>query len=322
MALDPWLHRTSAAAGQQNTPARALQSYASPPQQSGEGPRRSARLQEQAAGGAGPSTGPATAAAAAAAAVEGDPRTPPPDASLLRGTWRRLWDSHASRGAKVLVYRLQHAYLPCGLYRAGKGIRPRVTTGCGGLGAHCPRPACGPPGLRAWASLTHIFLECPAYAQARAWLQQLWACVAPQAAAPPVTDAAFMLGDDMGVWASGPRGAGALLWSTLRATFLYAVWCAYWSREPAKQTSEHVVREVVSELRRVMQLRFTAATLTPETLSALPTQLLTAQLKAAKLEHFVAIWTAGGAFCEVEEVQGGSPKLNLRLTLASPVQAP
>ncbi|PNW79993.1 hypothetical protein CHLRE_08g373436v5 [Chlamydomonas reinhardtii] len=104
------------------------------------------------------------------------------------------------------------------------------------------------------------------------------------------------------------RGAGALLWSTLRATFLYAVWCAYWSREPAKQTSEHMVREVVSErekkkLRRVMQLCFTAATLTPETLSALPTQLLTAQLKAAKLEHFVAIWTAGGALCEVEEVQ-------------------
>ncbi|PNW71029.1 hypothetical protein CHLRE_17g743447v5 [Chlamydomonas reinhardtii] len=157
---------------------------------------------------------------------------------------------------------------------------------------------------------------------ARTWLQQLWACVAPQAAAPPVTDVGFMLGDRMGMWASGPRGAGALLWSTLRATFLYAVWCAYWSREPAKQTSELVVREVVSELRRVMQLRFTAATLTPETLSALPTQLLTAQLKAAKLEHFVAIWTAGGALCEVEEVQGGSPKLHLRLTLASPVQAP
>ncbi|PNW82387.1 hypothetical protein CHLRE_06g278273v5 [Chlamydomonas reinhardtii] len=88
VALDPWLHRTSAAAGQQNTPARELQSYASPSQQSGEGPRRSARLQEQAAGGAGPSTGPATAAAAAAAAVEGDPRTPPPDASLLRASHR------------------------------------------------------------------------------------------------------------------------------------------------------------------------------------------------------------------------------------------
>ncbi|PNW86593.1 hypothetical protein CHLRE_02g093017v5 [Chlamydomonas reinhardtii] len=51
-------------------------------------------------------------------------------------------------------------------------------------------------------------------------------------------------------------------------------------------------------------------------------ELLTTQLKAAKLEHFVAIWTAGGALCEVEEVQGGSTKLNLRLTLASPVQAP
>ncbi|PNW82408.1 hypothetical protein CHLRE_06g278291v5 [Chlamydomonas reinhardtii] len=118
----------------------------------------------------------------------------------------------------------------------------------------------------------------------------------------------------VGMWASGLRGAGALLWSTLRATFLYAVWCAYWSREPAKQTSEHVVWEVVSELRRVMQLRFTAATLTPDTLSALPTQLLTAQLKAAKLEHFLAIWSAGGALCEVEEVQGPCPHTGVPFT--------
>jgi hypothetical protein len=131
-----------------------------------------------------------------------------------------------------------------------------------------------------------------------------------------------MLGDDMGAWTSSPRGAGALLWSTLRATFLHAIWCAYWSREPAQQTSTHVVAEVVHELRRVMQLRFTAATLTPETLSALPTQLLTAQLKAAKVEHFVAIWTAGGALCEVDQVEGAPPQLRLKLTLSSPVQAP
>ena len=59
----------------------------------------------------------------------------------------------------------------------------------------------------------------------------------------------------------------------------------------------HVIPEVAGELCKVMQLRFTAATLTPETLSALPTQLLTAQLKAAKLERFVEMWTAGGALC-------------------------
>jgi hypothetical protein len=83
-----------------------------------------------------------------------------------------------------------------------------------------------------------------------------------------------------------------------------------------------VVAEVVRELRRVMRLRFTAATLTPETLSALPTQLLTAQLKAAKLERFVAIWTAGSALCDVDQVEGAPPQLRLKLTLSSPVQAP
>jgi hypothetical protein len=71
-----------------------------------------------------------------------------------------------------------------------------------------------------------------------------------------------------------------------------------------------------------MQLRFTAATLTPATLTALPTQLLTAQLKAAKLERFVEIWTAGGALCSVDEVEGGPPQLHLRLSLLSPVPAP
>ncbi|PNW69683.1 hypothetical protein CHLRE_25g756397v5 [Chlamydomonas reinhardtii] len=387
VALDPWLHRTSAAAGLQNTPARELQSYASPSQQSGEGPRRSARLQEQAAGGAGPSTGPATAAAAAAAAVEGDPRMPPPDASLLRAyaqarTWlQQLWACVAPqaaappvtdvgfmlgdrmgmwasgpRGAGALLWTTLRATFLYAVWCAYWSREPAKQTS-----EHVVREVVSelrrvmqlrftaatltPETLSALptqlltaqlkaAKLEHFVAiwsaggalceveEVQAYAQARTWLQQLWACVAPQAAAPPVTDAGFMLGNRMGMWASGPRGAGALLWSTLRATFLYAVWCAYWSREPAKQTSEHVVRAVVSELRRVMQLRFTAATLTPETLSALPTQLLTAQLKAAKLEHFVAIWSAGGALCEVEEVQGGSPKLNLRLTLASPVQAP
>ncbi|PNW80881.1 hypothetical protein CHLRE_07g333570v5 [Chlamydomonas reinhardtii] len=40
VALDPWLHRTFTAAGLQNKPARELQSYASPSQQSGEGPPR------------------------------------------------------------------------------------------------------------------------------------------------------------------------------------------------------------------------------------------------------------------------------------------
>lgn len=325
VALEPWLHRTSAAAQQQNVPARELQGYGSASQPYSEGQRRSARLLAQAAAGAaaagaGPSAGPPTAVAIPAVAA---PAAPPPDAGALRRTWQRLWDSHASRGAKVLVYRLQHAYLPCGLYRAGKGIFPRASAaGRRGLGPYCPHHACGPPGPRAWASLTHVFLECPAYTQARTWLQQLWAHIAPQAAPPPVSNAAFMLGDDMGVWASSPRGAGALLWSTLRATFLNAIWSAYWSREPAQQTSAYVVREVITELRRVMQLRFTAATLTPETLSALPTQLLTAQLKAAKLERFVDIWSASGALCEVDQVDGASPQLRLKLTFSSPVQAP
>ena len=177
VALEPWLHRSSSAAQQQNAPARELRAYGSPSQPLGEGQRRSARLLAQAAAGdpvggasgAGPSTGPPAAAAAGPAAAT--PQPPPVDTGVLHRTWQRLWDSHASRAAKVLVYRLQHAYLPCGLYRASKGILPRASAvGRRGLGPHCPHHACGPPGPRVWAGLTHIFLQCPAYMQARMWL--------------------------------------------------------------------------------------------------------------------------------------------------------
>ena len=114
----------------------------------------------------------------------------------------------------------------------------------------------------------------------------------------------------------------ALLWTTLRATFLHVVWTAYYSREPAQLSSTYVVREVVAELRRVMGLRFAVATLTPDTLDALPTSFLTAQLRPAKLPKFQSIWAVNGTLCAVETAGEGAPRLELRLSLTSPVLAP
>jgi hypothetical protein len=51
------------------------------------------------------------------------------------------------------------------------------------LGPYCPHAACQAPAT--FASLSHIFLTCPAYATARAWLQQLWLAVLPTATPPP-----------------------------------------------------------------------------------------------------------------------------------------
>ena len=78
----------------------------------------------------------------------------------------------------------------------------------------------------------------------------------------------------------------------------------------------------MTELRRLMVAGFTMAALTTATLNALPTRLLTAQLKASKMQDFEAAWAAGEALCRVRRVEGQPPELELRLTLAAPVPAP
>lgn len=349
VALEPWLYRTSSASTQQAAPMRQGGASTSTATE-GAASRRSARLQEQATaaaqaaqvaatGGAGPSAAQEGGAGGAGpAAAQEDSGGAQVEAAGVGGrdittAWQRLWDCPASRNAKALVYRLQHGCLPCGLYRArfivGRRRRREGEEGAAsgsqegrraGLTPRCPHPACGQQRPQAWASLTHVFLECPAYTQARQWLQDLWGRVAPQATPPPVQSAALMLGDQPSAWADYPAGSLALLWTTLRATFLHVVWSAYYSREPEAQTSQHVVREVTMELRRLMRLRFTAATLTPEALAALPTQLLTAQLKPAKMESFMSVWTANGVLCTVEQPPGEVPRLTLHLQLAEAAQ--
>jgi hypothetical protein len=197
-------------------------------------------------------------------------------------------------------------------------------TGASALGKGCPHGACvatlPPPA----ASLSHIFVECPAYAAAREWLAQLWVAVRPGDAPPPTSSAELMLGDVAEAWPSYPTGCKPRerLWTTLRITLLHAIWGAYWSRDPAAQTSAAVVRTAVTELRRLMVAGFTMAALTTATLNALPTRLLTAQLKASKMQDFEAAWAAGEALCRVRRVEGQPPELELRLTLAAPVPAP
>jgi hypothetical protein len=148
--------------------------------------------------------------------------------------------------------------------------------------------------------------------------------VQPDATPPPTDSAALMLGDDPAAWASYPARDRALrlLWTSLRASLLLGIWEAYWSRDPTQQTSAVVIRGVVSELRRLIRARFTMATLTPAVLNALPTQLLTVELRPGKLEEFERMWAAGGVLCRVQHVAGGTPTLALRLSLQAPVAAP
>jgi hypothetical protein len=194
----------------------------------------------------------------------------------------------------------------------------------------CPLACCRASASQAEApaaSLTHLFLECPAYAQARQWLVDLWAAISPGDVAPPVTSAALMLGDCRAAWPSYPLGlcSLALLWTTLRVTFLAAIWRAYYSRELEQQTSAAVVREVVGRLREVIAVRFRWAVLSADTLTALPTAFLSSQLRPTGLAAFKRAWAERGVLCSVEEpAEGGGdpPRLRLWLSLTAPVAAP
>jgi hypothetical protein len=236
--------------------------------------------------------------------------------------WALLWSCPASNRAKVLAWRVAHGALACGAYLAAK--RGRVADQrhrCGEL--TCVHQS----GAR--SNLTHIFLGCPEYAAARQWFADLWAAISG-GPTPPTACAALMLGDQPDAWEHHPlaqdEGAGcslARLWTALRVTFLFAVWCTHMEGGGGLRGSAGVVQRTVEELQRVMRAQFRVSALQDDTLDALPTRMLTADLKPAKLEDFTEAWAHGDVLCSVEEQPGGGGlSLRVRLSLQHPVPAP
>ena len=84
------------------------------------------------------------------------------------------------------------------------------------------------------------------------------------------------------------------LWTALRATWLWAVWCHHQAADTEVSASEAVVVQVVGELQRLMWAHFRMSALPDDTLSGLPQSHITAQLKPAPLDAFEACWAHGG----------------------------
>ncbi len=266
-------------------------------------------------------------AAAEALQSQHEPQPQPQrlEARQHQQAWTRLWDCPAGNRAKVLGWRLAHASLPCGLYLAAKrGPEPGATAP-----RHlCPELVCAGQRRRPQDSLTHVFLQCPAYAAARQWFGDFWAAVS--GGPPPPTDcAALMLGDQPQAWphhpaagTGGQRGGLTRLWNAVRLTFLFAVWCARNAAEGQPRGSRAVVQQVVEELQRLMWAQFRAAAWANDTISALPPNLLSADLKPPPLQDFCAVWAHGEALCRVATDANGRPYLQLRLSLQHPVPLP
>lgn len=241
---------------------------------------------------------------------------PPEERGDPAGPWRRLWDCPASNRAKVLGWRLQHGRLPCGLYLASKSNRSTDRR------QFCPSEGCQQQHRKPRSSLTHTFVQCPAFAQARQWLQQTWTAITGKPG-PPVENGELMLGDRQAAWADYPSvPSTSMLWQVLRLTFLHAIWIVQSEATTQMPSSETVVRYTILELQRLMRSQFRMAALSEDTLNSLPLQLITAQLKETQLESFKRVWAAGNVLCSVATDPGGKARLVVYLSMQQPVAAP
>lgn len=269
------------------------------------------------------------AAQAAELEAEGAGQPPPSAQAKYKQAWRRLWDCPAGNRAKVLGWRLAHGRLPCGLYMAAKGRTQQASHSQGRHQHLCKQPCCaqGATQHRPRDSISHVFLTCPAYAEARQWFAELWAAVSG-GEAPPTDNAALMLGDQPEAWehhpanANGAHNGRVRLWNALRLTFLFAIWSAHQAADEQAQTAQAVVEQTVGELRRLMWAQYRTAALPDDVINALPTRLLTADLRPPPLDDFRAAWTLNDALCTVDDLAGGGTQLRMRLSLTHPVPAP
>jgi hypothetical protein len=137
-----------------------------------------------------------------------------------------------------------------------------------------------------------------------------------------------MLGDMPEAWQHHPANVDAdggegkvRLWNAVRLTFLFSLWCVRQDPEPAARTSAAVVERTIAELQSLMWAQFMVAAVSDDTINALPTNLLTADLKEGSLEMFTACWACNDTLCVVDREADGRAVLRMRLSRAHPVQA-
>jgi hypothetical protein len=237
----------------------------------------------------------------------------PEEAALVRAAWRRLWEVPLDNRVKTLAYRLMHGALPCGAYRGAHGG--------GGSVFGCPFAPCAQEPVPPLATLTHLFVACPAYASARAWLADMWEALGGQR--PPLT-AEVLLGDRLDAWPDAPAAAQLRLWEILRLAWLFAVWDV--SNRPARadRSSRAVVAAVVGRLRAAMQAQWCLCLQEERLYAVLPGSALQQRVPELEVSEFVSVWSAGGLLCvlDVGPAPGAAPVLRVRLSMQHPVAAP
>ena len=236
-----------------------------------------------------------------------------------RKAWDRLSSRRIPRDLRAIGWRLLHAALYTGVFRAH--VRPTAdpTT------AFCSAPAC--QDAQTMETAEHLFLTCPSVAPAADWLCRLWAAVAgPGSAAPPCT-VAVLLADDDRTWRPGGSEEQQELWTTLRLSWLHSVWTLRCRRlrEPLGPaiTPAGIVGVVVANVKRLIRRDFTRTICDARNMTAAPSSWFRGPVVPTLApDAFLTRWAGhGNALCSVGTTTGASQsrRLVLHLSSSSPV---
>jgi hypothetical protein len=289
----------------------------SQPEADGIGRRVQARREAQAAVRAGPLAlhppppPPAPLADHIDLAAPAPGRVPP----VARKAWERLMSPRLPRDYKALAWRVMHASLYTGVFWA-------YVTGRGASHAACCSPSCKAAGLL--DTMQHLFLECPDVQAAAQWLVRLWGAVSPTGP-PPCTAAVLLAGDDR-VWQPGGEESHDELWTTLRLSWLHAVWSLRCRRlldpERSPVTAAGVVAATVAAVTRLMRRDYARTVGDARCMSTAPRSWFRGTVvPTLAVDGFLKRWGANGVLCSVSpgNAEGQGRQLVVHLTVATPV---
>jgi hypothetical protein len=221
----------------------------------------------------------------------------------------KLWGTPVDNRARTLAWRLMHGNLPCDMYRKSHG--------CANVSGACNMACCAES--QPWASLEHIFVHCPAYDAARAWLANTWHAISGHL--PPL-NAAVLLGDCSTAWPSYPSSPSrAEVWNALRLSWLMALWETHTQLPPSLRSSHEVIVSTVLSLRQLIRAQFCLCCTEQLIFAVLPGRVLTRTIVEATAASFNSRWGTNSVLCAAATAHDGSCTLQLYLDLQHPVSA-
>lgn len=228
-----------------------------------------------------------------------------------RAAWARLRRAGLPREQHGLAYRVLHGSLYVNAFLCHVRVLPAAA-------AYCEHAGC--QHAQVLETLSHAFVHCPAVAPAAQWLCSVYAAVAG-AAAPPCCPR-VLLGDEHAVWRPDPGLQHC--WTHLRMCFLHSVWQlrARRSRAACPFCPAAVCAATVAAVRAAIQRDWLRATVDLRRLPGTYSEWFRGRNVGIALDKFKQRWARGGCLCEVAAGDGGRPRLSLRFSVGTPVQAP